>query len=101
MSYTANENEKRTPNSVGDATPFQFSLRSLFRLTALVAVLTACIKCGGISGILFASSAAALVVSMLAAKEGRRRKSSWWSYLFVLLVLAALLMKAAEAGIHC
>jgi hypothetical protein len=79
----------------------RFSLWNLFGVVTLAAVLAACVKCGGPSGIVFAISALVLVGSLLAASAGRRRLAFWISYVFVLLFLLALLLKLMESAVWC
>ena len=80
---------------------FRFSLWNLFGFVTLAAVLAACVKCGGPSGIAFAISALVLVGSLRAAGAGRRRLAFWISYAFVLLFLLALLLNMMESAVWC
>ncbi len=95
-----NKGELKGPG-IPETVAFRFRLRSLFLLTAIVAVLMACIEAGGASGFLFAVAAAFLCLSIWTTRTGRKRRGFWFSYLAVLIALAALFFKALAAGIHC
>jgi hypothetical protein len=66
------ENDRDFPDrSTHDSAPIQFSLRFLFRLTTIAAVLLACLNVGGPSGMIFAISAIGFIASIWTGRKGR------------------------------
>ena len=96
-----NEDSERVPVPPSDPPAFRYSLSSLFGLITFVAVLAACVKCGGSSGVLFGIAACIFVAARQAARQGRRRVSFWYSYLSLVLVILALFFKFAESAVRC
>jgi prepilin-type processing-associated H-X9-DG protein len=96
------ENGDPLPNAAPNPPPFQFGLKGLFRLVAIVGVLAAGARLSGIDGLLLATWIMCFVGWIWARFTGRRRLGNWLSSLSIygLLfgMLAALLMPAVNTG---